>query len=148
MTNDLLFTLDILDRMPELKLLGDLSHYLVGSELVWPISHESQAMVHRILEGSWAFHGRVATCEQVQIEISFPHHRRWLDLFLGWWEYGFRSWRNRAAENATLAFTCELGPQPYAISGMDGEDSSDRWAESLTLMQEARRLWTAADRAA
>jgi hypothetical protein len=31
--------------------------------------------------------------EQVQIEISFPHHWPWVDLFLRWWEHGFRSFR-------------------------------------------------------
>jgi len=125
MTTDLFFTLDLLDRLPELRLLGD----------------ENHALIHRILDSSWAFHGRVASREQVQIEISFPHHRPWVDLFLDWWDYGFRSWRRRAAKDATLAFTCELGPKPYAITGRDGEDSTDRWEESLQMRQEIRDLW-------
>jgi len=77
----------------------------------------------------------------VQIEISFPHHRPWVDLLLDWWGYGFRSWRRRAAADATLSFTCELGPKPYAITGRDGNDTTDRWAESLTLAGLARDLW-------
>ena len=76
-------------------------------------------MIHRILDNSWSFHGRVASREQVQIEISFPHHRPWLDLFMEWWEYGFRSWRRRAGSDDILAFTCELGPKPYAITGRE-----------------------------
>ncbi|NRP89353.1 hypothetical protein GFPCMMHI_05278 [Ensifer adhaerens] len=142
MTTDLFFTLDLLDRLPDLRLLGDISHFLVGREFAWPVSDENHALIHQILDNSWAFHGRVASREQVQIEISFAHHRPWVDLFLGWWEYGFRSWRKRAGSNDTLAFTCELGPKPYAITGRDGEDTTDRWAESLMLMQEARDLWT------
>jgi hypothetical protein len=145
MTTDLFFTLDLLDRLPDMRLLGDISHFLVGREFAWPVSDENHALMHRILDSSWAFHGRVASREQVQIEISFPHHRPWVDLFLGWWDYGFRSWRKRAGEDATLAFTCELGPKPYAITGRDGEDSTDRWEESLLLKQEIRDLW---DRAA
>lgn len=142
MTTDLFFTLDLLDRLPDLRLLGDISHFLVGREFAWPVSDENHALIHRILNNSWAFHGRVASREQVQIEISFPHHRPWVDLFLGWWEYGFKSWRKRAGSDDTLAFTCELGPKPYAITGRDGEDTTDRWEESLLLMQEARDLWT------
>ena len=142
MTTDLFFTLDLLDRLPDLRLLGDISHFLVGREFAWPVSDENHALMHRILDNSWAFHGRVASREQVQIEISFPHHRPWVDLFLGWWEYGFKSWRKRAGSDDTLAFTCELGPKPYAITGRDGEDTTDRWEESLLLMQEARDLWT------
>lgn len=141
MTTDLFFTLDLLDRLPDLRLLGDISHFLVAREFAWPVSDENHALMQRILDSSWAFHGRVASREQVQIEISFPHHRSWVDLFLGWWDYGFKSWRKRASDDATLAFTCELGPKPYAITGRDGEDSTDRWEESLLLRQEIRDLW-------
>ena len=141
MTTDLFFTLDLLDRLPDLRLLGDVSHFLVGREFAWPVSDENHALIHRILDSSWAFHGRVASREQVQIEISFPHHRPWVDLFLGWWEYGFKSWKKRANEDATLAFTCELGPKPYAITGRDGEDTTDRWEESLLMRQEILDLW-------
>ena len=141
MTTDLFFTLDLLEVFPDLPLLADLSHYLVGREFDWPVDDVNHAMIHRILDNSWAFHGRVASREQVQIEISYEHHRQWLDLFLTWWEYGFRSWRKRSPTDATLAFTCELGPKPYAITGSDGNDSTDRWAEALRLKDLVTELW-------
>ena len=145
MTTDLYFTLDLLDCFPDLKLVADLSHFLVGREFSMPVSYENHALMHRILDNAWALHGRVASREQVQVEISFPHHKPWLDLFLGWWEYGFRSWRKRAAGDATLAFTCELGPRPYAIVGADGHELSDRWQDTLIMFGHVRRLWAQID---
>lgn len=141
MTTDLYFVLDLLDRYPDLPLIADLSHILVGREFAWPVSDENHALVHRILDNAWAFHGRVGTREQVQIEISFPHHRPWVDLFLQWWEYGFRSFRRRVGTESAICFTCELGPKPYAITGRDGNDTTDRWEESLQMKRLAEELY-------
>jgi hypothetical protein len=141
MTTDLFFTLRLLDCFPDLRLTADLSHYLVGREFAWPVSDENHALMHRILDNSWGFHGRVASREQVQIQTGFAHHKDWVDLFMGWWAYGFRSWRRRAGPEATLTFLCELGPTPYAITGADGYELSDRWQEALAMRDAVRALW-------
>lgn len=141
MTTDLFFTLHLLDRIPDLRLTGDLSHYLVGREFAWPISDDNHALMHRIIDNCWGFHGRVASREQVQIQISFSQHRDWVELFMNWWEYGFRSWRRRAPKDATLTFLCELGPREYAMTGSDGYELSDRWQETLAMKEMVRTLW-------
>lgn len=141
MTTDLFFVLDLLDAFPNLKLLGDLSHFLVGREFATPVDETNHSYIHRVLDNCWALHGRVASREQVQVEVSFPHHKMWFDLFLGWWEYGIRSWRKRAGANDSLSFVCELGPQPYAIAGPDGADLSDRWSDALIIREAVEKLW-------
>lgn len=142
MTTDLRFTLQLLDEVPEMRLVADLSHFVVGQEFSWPVRAEDHELIHRVLERSDMFHGRVASREQVQIAITWEHHQQWLDLFLGWWEEGFRLWASRAPSEDDLIFVTELGPpQWYAITGPDGKELSDRWAESLLLKQFATELW-------
>ena len=141
MTTDLFFTLHILDALPELRLTGDLSHYVVGREFWFPISAEDHALMNRIIDNCWGFHGRVASREQIQLQISFPHHQHWVDVFMGWWERGFRQWIGKAGENETLTFLCELGPPEYAMTGADGYELSDRWQEALMMKDMVRNLW-------
>lgn len=141
LTTDLIYTLHLLDCIPDLRLTADLSHYVVAREFWWPIREEDERMIRRILDHAWALQGRVASREQIQLQISFAHHREWVELFMGWWEYGMRSWRRRAGADATLTFLCELGPKEYAMTGPDGYELSDRWQEALMLKDMARGLW-------
>ena len=141
MTTDLFFTLHLLDCFPDLRLTGDLSHYVVGREFAWPVSEENHALMRRIIDNCWGFHGRVASREQIQLQISFAQHKEWVDLFMGWWEYGFTNWRQRAAPDATLTFLCEMGPKEYAMTGPDGYELSDRFAEAGMMKDMVRGLW-------
>lgn len=140
-TNDLFFTLQLMDAVPEMPICADLSHYVVDREFNYPLSESDQALISRILERADSFQGRVASREQIQVQLAFAQHRKWVDLFRAWWEQGFRSWRARASDEDTLIFLCELGPPEYAITGADGYELSDRWEESLTLRDWAREIW-------
>ena len=64
-----------------------------------------------------------------------------MERFIGWWRYGIEDWLTRAQTPQSLAFTCELGPPPYAITGADGREISDRWAEALKLKALIRQVW-------
>lgn len=140
-TNDLFTTLQLIDAVPEIRLCADLSHFLVDREFWYPVSAENHALVRRILERSDSFQGRVASREQIQVQISFPQHKKWFDVFAGWWEEGFRLWRARTPEGAVLNFACELGPPEYAITGPDGYELSDRWEEALMIRRRVEEIW-------
>ncbi len=140
-TTDMLYTLQLMDAVPEMWMCADLSHYVVGREFGWPIDDWTQGLISKILDRSKTFQGRIASREQIQLQISFPHHREWYDLFASWWEAGFRAWRAREPDGAVLNFLCELGPKEYAITGPDGYEQSDRWEEALLIKQRVRDIW-------
>ncbi len=140
-TNDLFTTVQLLDAVPEMRLAADLSHYVVDREMPCPPPPELQALVDRVLARSDSFQGRVAARGQIQIALDFPQNAKWVRLFRDWWAAGFANWKARSAADATAIFLCELGPPDYAITGADGQELSDRWAESLALRDIARALW-------
>ena len=139
--NDLYFTLEVIDSLPELRLCADLSHFVVDREFRAPLGERDAGFVRRILERSDCFQGRVANREQVQIQIDFPQHQEWVEIFKNWWKDGMRMWRRRNAEDATLVFLCELGPPSYAMTDARGYELSDRWQEALKIKTWAENIW-------
>ncbi|MGU7772749.1 sugar phosphate isomerase/epimerase family protein [Burkholderia sp. MR1-5-21] len=140
-TNDLWTTRELLDRVPGLPLLADLSHYVCGQEIHVPPTPRNDALVDRILKHADAYHGRVASSEQIQLEIGFECYRPWVDQFLAWWERGFGYWLARASDDDSLTFACELGPAPYAISDRDGQDRSNRWDDARQMREWVLACW-------
>jgi len=139
--NDLYFTLQLMDLVPEMRLCADLSHFVVDRELRSPVTERDQGYISAVLERSDCFQGRIANREQVQIQINFPQHQEWVEIFKGWWKQGMREWRKRNDDDATLVFLCELGPPPYAITDGDQNELSDRWQESLQIRDWVRTIW-------
>jgi hypothetical protein len=143
MLNDMYYTLLLMDMVHEMRLCADLSHFVVDREMRNPISEQDQVYVSKILQRSDCFQGRVANREQVQIQINFPQHQEWVEIFKGWWQQGMQGWRERNADDAELVFLCELGPPPYAITDAEQQELSDRWEESLRIRDWANELWAA-----
>jgi len=139
--NDLYYTLQMIDLVPEMRLCADLSHFVIDREMRDPISTVDQDYIDKILNRSDCFQGRIANREQVQIQIGFPQHQEWVAIFRSWWKMGMRSWRTRNADDATLIFLCELGPPPYAITDGNRHELSDRWEEALTIRGWAEEIW-------
>ncbi len=141
LTNDLFDTLRLVDAVPDLRLCADLSHFLVDREFRYPVSEDDHKLMYRILDRCDSFQGRVASREQVQVQVTFPQHQKWFDVFAHWWEYGMRGWLKRAKANDTLIFLCELGPPEYGITGKDGYELSDRWEDALIIRKRVEDIW-------
>jgi hypothetical protein len=137
------FTCALLERLPDLRLTADLSHYVLGTEMrPDEATGEVGGMVDRIMERSCAYHARVASREQIQIQVEFDHHRIWLDLFTEWWTKGIAKFREESPGAASLSFTVELGPPAwYAMTDRNGDEMSDRWAEAQQIASVLRSCW-------
>ncbi|RPH95960.1 MAG: sugar phosphate isomerase/epimerase [Lysobacterales bacterium] len=141
--NDLCYTLQLMDAVPDMRLCADLSHYVIDREMRLPLGDRDRAWMHRILKRSDCFQGRVASREQIQVQIGFPQHQAWVEQFRDWWRGGIGMWRERNGDDATLIFLCELGPPPYAMTDARQEELSDRWQEALQIREWVREIWAA-----
>lgn len=139
-TNDLYTTLQLLDRLPEMRICADLSHYVVDREFWFPLPAADLALISRVLHRSDSFQGRVASRQQIQLQLDFPQHQKWVDLFKGWWREGLADWRARNATGDCI-FVCELGPPEYAMTGPDGREMSNRWQEAQLIKSWVRQIW-------
>ena len=140
-TTDMLYTLQLMEALPKMEVCADLSHFVVGREFTWPIQDRDEAWIQKILDRSVAIQGRVASREQIQVQLDFPQQQNWVNKFRQWWEDGIRKWRYRESDDATLNFLVELGPPPYAITDMNGWELSDRWEESLQIKKWIEAIW-------
>ena len=140
-TNDLGYTTQLLEAVPDMKLGVDLSHYVVDREFELPLSDEESQLVDKILRRADAFQGRISSAQQIQLQLEFPQHQKWVVQFLDWWEAGFRYWRKRSAATDTLIFQTELAPPEYAVTGPDGMEMSNRWEEAIIMKGWVEDLW-------
>ena len=140
-TNDLGYTTQLLEAVPDMKLGVDLSHYVVDREFELPLSDEESQLVDKILRRADAFQGRISSAQQIQLQLEFPQHQKWVVQFLDWWEAGFRYWRKRSAATDTLIFQTELAPPEYAMTGPDGMEMSNRWEEAIIMKGWVEDLW-------
>ena len=85
-TNDLGYTTQLLEAVPDMKLGVDLSHYVVDREFELPLSDEESQLVDKILRRADAFQGRISSAQQIQLQLEFPQHQKWVVQFLDWWE--------------------------------------------------------------
>jgi hypothetical protein len=143
--NDLYYTLQLMDAVPDMRLCADLSHYVIDREMRLPLTDRDRAWMHRILKRSDCFQGRVASREQIQVQIGFPQHQAWVEQFKDWWRDGIGMWRERNDDDATLIFLCELGPPPYAMTDAGQQELSDRWQEALQIRRWVEEIWAAGD---
>lgn len=142
--NDLFWTVDILDALPDLMLTGDLSHYVTAHEMDLPIAPHLTERIERVIARCGAFHLRIAGPNQIQLPVEAPVSAAYRAVFEGWWRDGMCHWLAKADAGDSLPILCELGPPPYAIVDPLGRELTDRWDEALALKAMSQRLFSRA----
>lgn len=142
-TQDLLRTIKITRRFGAVRFTGDFSHYVLAGELggAWdkPLWKRFAKLARRC--GNW--HGRISNGEQIQTDIG-DGSGEMAQQFKKLWTYGMSRWLQEAKPGDVLPFCCELGPPAYSIVDMQGQELSDRWAQSLVIKRLAEEAFAQA----
>lgn len=144
-TQDLIRTAAYVRELPELRLMIDLSHYVVAGELNGSLARAEEYFAV-LLERTAGIHARVSNGEQVQIDVGPEGDHPMLPHFERWWRAGMRSWLRQAQPGDVLPFVTELGPPGYyAITQRTAEgkemEISDRWQQALLFKRLAEAQW-------
>ena len=133
-------TIALIERVPDIGITADLSHFVVVGEFYGWESENAVERMRPILERVHAIHGRISNGEQVQVDCG-DGSTPWARFFVQLWAEAMRSWRRHAGPGDILPFSSELGPPRYAITTPDGLEFSDRWEQSLLMRDLAQEAW-------
>jgi hypothetical protein len=143
-TQDLLRTVGHAQRIPELRFGVDFSHYVVAGEMGGDFSKEQAAAFFVLMDRAIMIDGRVSNGEQVQIDLTNPAYRRYVERASAMWKSAMIRWLSGAERGDLLPFRVDLGPPDYAILGADGREIADRWAQQKSMKALVERLWNEA----
>jgi sugar phosphate isomerase/epimerase len=142
-TENLPQTLQLIERVPDIRFTADLSHFVVVGEFYgWEAEGALERMAP-VLERASHIHGRISNGEQVQVDVGDGSGDT-AQFFVRLWTHIMRAWKAGAQPGDVLPFTSELGPPRYAITLPDGREFSDRWTQSLVMKKLAEQAWAAA----
>ena len=100
-------TLRYLKKFPNLKFVGDFSHWCVVSE---SLLQDQQKAIKKITPNIYHLHARVGTEQASQVNNPFaPEWKKHLDTYVSWWQYIIDYHKNKRE----FSITPEFGPFPY-----------------------------------
>jgi sugar phosphate isomerase/epimerase len=152
MTQDIKRTLDLIDRLPELRFNGDFGHWYIGHELTYGDMDFKFEKMRPVFERTRFMHLRVSSNAFGQLTASDPAEARHLDYYRRMWTASFAGFLRDARPGDYFAVHPELLPArafyPKMVPGPDGapREESDRWTESAFLIEVARDCFAAAQR--
>ena len=136
-------TLALIERVPDIRITADLSHFVVVGEFYGWEDEKAHERMLPILERVSHIHGRISNGEQVQVDCG-DGSTPWARFAVRLWTLAMKYWKAGAGPGDILPFSSELGPPRYAITTPDGREISDRWEQGLLMTQLAKEAWDTA----
>lgn len=152
-TQDMKRTLDLVERVPEVRFNGDFSHWYTGQEMTYGDLDAKLERLRPVTDRTRFLHGRVSSPGCIQVGVRDGSQEAHLDVFRRFWIRSFEGFLAEAAPGEVFGFYPELLPPSYhyarLIPGPDGEprEEADRWEEALALVAVARDCWRQATEA-
>lgn len=147
---DMQRTVQFVARFPELRFNGDFSHWYTGSEMVYGGFENKLAYIQPVIERVRFVHGRIGNPGCMQVAITADDPAPYVAHFRMLWKQCFAAYlRDPAPQQPFIAFTPELlAPEIYYARTFGGAEESDRWQQSLLLMQIANECFADAEKKA
>lgn len=139
-TENLPQTLQLIERVPDIRFTADLSHFVVVGEFYGWKEERAVDRIMPVLERTSHMHGRISNGEQVQVDVGDGSGAT-AQFFVQLWSTAMRHWLRGAKPGDVFPFASELGPPRYAITLPDGSEFSDRWEQSLVMKRLAEQAW-------
>jgi hypothetical protein len=155
LTQDIWRTIQLVERIPEIRFNGDFSHYYTGHEMPYGDFHAKLTAMEPIFERIRFMHGRIGNTSCMQVDIgdgSSPApqefgHSNFLSDFRKMWTRAMRGLKRSAGPGDILIFATEiLSPKIYYGRMFTGPDSQlreecDRYQQALAYARIARECW-------
>lgn len=157
-TQDIWRTLQLVERFPEMRFNGDLSHWYTGHDLPIGDFDAKVDLLAPVLDRVRYLHGRIGTSGTIQIDVGdgTPHDRPPVAHFRTLWTRVFAGFLANAAgdpvppTDGAIGFAPELLPAAFGyaleVHGSDGQprELGDRWEQGLVLTRIASECFAEA----
>jgi hypothetical protein len=146
---DIWRTVQFLNRLPEIRVNGDFSHWYTGLEFVYGGFENKMRFIEPVLQRVRFLHGRIGDPGSMQVDVGdgSGEGRPFVTHFRALWTASMKHFLRSAAAGDFLCFVPELlAPRIYygrRFRGSDGAmiEETDRWTQSLTLCDIARECF-------
>lgn len=154
LTQDPRRTLDFLDRLPELLINADLSHWYAGCEMPYGDFDAKLRALEPVFDRTRYIHGRVADSSCIQVPVGEPGTTKYRH-FNEMWRRAFKGFLKHSTADETICYAPELLPNWAVLNGRHVEinyarmkageggdiEETDRWIEGLALCDMARQAF-------